>query len=258
MILLAIQIFVALATGQVLNRIETTPLSYFDEVCGNLTLAPTLVEGCATLDLGAAKSPCIAASVANCLVRGRATSFTNFTSDDVDVPFRWLCSADEQCGIVTRDSNSTGGFLGAINGSAMFGVSNRVFGFLQPGASALRQVRRLNGGVAVIDKRVEYVFSFDFCSANATIAAHSVTLKIDIVNETSLIQADIVPLSTFSAPANDAQSSCSRALVRVPHYILFPHVGINGFAVTVGSVAANAARVFLDNFLVASVACYLG
>jgi hypothetical protein len=236
---------------QVLDRIETTSLLFSDEVCGNLTaLPPTHVEGCAGLDLGAAKSPCIAATATNCLVHGLATAFTNFTSDDAEVPFRWLCSADNQCGIATRDTNSSAGFLGALNGSTTFAPTNRVVGFVNSGASITRQVRRQNGGVGAIDKRVEYVFSFDFCFANATTAAQTVTLHIDVANATAAIAgaSDIVGATSVTVPANAEQSTCGRLVARVPHYALFPHVGINGFAVRVDN--GGSVRVFMDNFLV--------
>ena len=248
-------LFVASAAGQVLDRIQTTTLSFVDEICGNLTaIAATNVEQCVGLDLGVLKTPsCIPVAQANCLIKGLQSAFTNFTSDDVELPFRWLCSADLQCGIATRDTNSTGGSLGAINGTTSFG-SSRVVGFIDAGASLTRQVRLPSGGVAAIDKRVEYVFSFDFCFANATTQDQHVEFDINIANATAEISSNIVPQVTVTAPANAVQSTCGRVVVRVPHYALFQHIGINGFDVKIGNdvaaVGGAPVRLFIDNVLV--------
>jgi hypothetical protein len=84
--------------------------------------------------------------------------------------------------------------------------------------------------VLVIDKRVEYVFSFDFCFANATLVDQKVTLYVHIANAAAIIFDSFLTKSVI-VPANAVQSTCGRLVARIPHYELFPHVGINGFAV---------------------------
>jgi hypothetical protein len=246
--LIVLGVVVALATGQVvLNRIQTTSLGFADEVCGNLTTFPsTQFEGCVGVDFSSVpNAPCIPVGQTNCLVNGRASAFSNFTSDDVELPFNWICSSDLGCGIATEDTNSTGGSLGTFNGSAAFGSVNNVVGFVDAGQSMTRKLRQ--GGELVIDKRVEYVFSFEFCFANATIASQTVSLEIDIANATDVIVNNFRSASIV-VPADADQSTCGRLLLRIPHYDLFPHIGINGFAVTIGNTGTE--RVFIDNFLI--------
>jgi hypothetical protein len=235
-----------LTAGQVvLNRIQSTSLGFADEICGNLTtFPPGQFEGCTGVDFDTApNNPCIPNNALNCLVNGRATAFTNFTSDDAELPFNWLCGADLACGITTLDTNSTGGLLGSFNGSTAFGSVNGVVGFVDPTESMTRKVRL--GGALVIDKRVEYVFSFDFCFANATIASQTVSLEIDIANATGVVVNNFASTSVV-VPADADQSTCGQLLLRIPHYALFPHIGINGFAVTVAN--GGTVRVFIDNF----------
>jgi hypothetical protein len=237
---------VATVAGQVvLNRIQTTSLGFADEVCGNLTAAQ--FEQCVGVDFTTVpNAPCIPANQPNCLVFGSNSAFTNFTSDDAELPFNWLCSVDLGCGIATIDTNSTTGFLGSRNGSVTFGAANRVVGFINSGQTITRKVR--DSGVRVIDKRVEYVFSFDFCFANATNADQSVSLSVDIANVTDVIQQNIVPTTSVTVPADIDQSTCGRLVARVPHYVLFSHIGINGFAVRIQNT--GSVRVFIDTFLV--------
>jgi hypothetical protein len=244
---------VAAASGQVvLNRIQTTTLGFADEVCGNLTAVPNSFEQCAGVDFSTVpNAPCIPAGQSNCLVKGPDTAFVNLTSDDVELPFNWVCSEDQLCGIATLDTNSSGGRLGTFNGSTTFGSVNRVVGYIDvhpvEGTVSIRRKLRQNGE-RVIDKRVEYVFSFDFCFANETTTiGQVVTLQVSIANAVEPL-VDPFLITSVTVPPNPLQSTCGRLVARIPHYELFPHVGINGFDIEI--VNDGTARVFIDNFVV--------
>lgn len=204
-----------------------------------------MFEGCVGVDFNNAPgAPCIPAAATNCVVKSLATSFTNFTSDDPELPFRWICSGDLVCGIATLDTNSTSGALGAINGSATFGSTNSVVGFVDSGSSIVRKV-----GPGVIGANIEYVFSFDVCLANATTMSQYIRLSVDIANANGVVVSDIAFASVTLDGIAD-QSSCGSALLRIPPDLLVPHIGIDGFTVTIQNIGFQGARAFIDNVLV--------
>ena len=171
----SILLLVGSATALVLNRIQSTTLAFSDEQCGNVT--GTFVSGSPPIDecltvasFSATVGQCIPNAATNCLIKGQQGN-ANFTAEDADIRFQWLCGADNSCGITTTDTNSTGGFLGTIRtGTTGFRTTPGVVGFIESGGSASRKIRGagLVNTARVVDKRVEYTFFFDACSENAT------------------------------------------------------------------------------------------
>lgn len=262
----SILLFVGVATAVVLTRIPTTTvLGFADERCGNVTGTLQRTDAdladCPLFTAGATLAQCIPTGFTNCLIKGDVTTNANLTSDDPDIQFEWLCSASLACGITTTDAapaNPADGVLGAQRSGVSNLRTNGVVGFINAGTSAIRKVRGAAPDAArVVDKRVEYTFSFDACGANASAVASTVQLTVlthvEGPNTAQPIPSNvgvtptIVSSVTLTLPPFVNGSSCGSALLRIPHYALFQFIGQAGFAV---QLTAGGSRVYVDNVLV--------